>query len=442
MKKAFKILLAILAIALLSCTVVLSVTASGEKDPITPPDGYYFQVYNPTSNTVMKYTDPEAFNSIIAGAADGAVITLLWDIEEDENNGIINVGTAATEAAPRKIYWDLNGHYYSFVRETTSGTAVCFDICDNVELNIYSSRPGGRIYNYHKDGAAKPNALFWLRYKNAALNLGEVTLDNTLNYENLAPTSTQNVFTGVTSTSVPVTYSGDNLSTYSAALVGIMDNGANDANIRVNIKGGSYSHNAGAAALIVHSANESGDSAPAVNVENATLISTYANIYSTQKSASTNSPTGSVSFKNCLIYSTSSVIGNYHNTVAAEFDNCKFAGYVGSINNSITLTKCLFDSSAILPTAGKFVKTNEVRTISFDTYSFSHNADGSVNKNCYNTPQKSTVIVNYTTATASAGEYAAITWNAESVLGIGEVITEDWLIGSTPVPPALAPMST
>lgn len=442
MKRTHKITAILLAILLLSCAIGISSLASGDSPVTEPADGYYFQVYNPASDTVTKYTDPEAFNSVIASAADGAVITLLWDIEEDENSGIINVGAAATEAAPRKIYWDLNGHYYSFVRKTTSGTAVCFDICDNVELNIYSSMPGGRIYNYYKEGAAKPNALFWLRYKNAALNLGEVTLEKTLNYDNLTPTSTQNVFIGVTSENVPVTHSGDNLSTYSAALVGIIDNGVNDANIRVNIKGGTYSHNEGNTALIVHSANEAAEAAPIINVEDATLVSTYSNIYNTQKASSANSPTGSIRFKNCLIYSTSSVIGAYHNTVAAEFDNCKFAGYVGSISNGITLNRCLFTDSAILPTAKKLVKTNETRTVSFDTYSLSHNADGTVNKNCYNLPIKNTFTVNYTAATANVGEYASVTWNTESVLGDGEVVTEDWLLGSTPVPPAIAPMST
>ena len=442
MKRTHKISAILLALLLLLCAIGISSLASEEATVTEPDDGYYFQIYNPNENTVTKYTDPEAFNSVIANAADGAVITLLWDIEEDENSGIINVGSAATEASPRKIYWDLNGHYYSFVRKTTSGAAVCFDIFDNVELNVYSSVPGGRIFNYQKEGAAKPNALFWLRYKNAALNLGEVTLDSAVSYESLTPTDTANVFSGVTVTDTPVTYQGGNLSTYSAALVGIIDNGANDANIKVNIKGGTYSHNASAAALIAHSANESGDAAPAVNVEDATLISTFTNIYSTQKASSANSPTGSVSFKNCLIYSTSAVIGNYHNTVAAEFENCQFAGYVGSIHSDIELTKCIFDSGATLSTSEKLVKTNDVRTVSYNTYSFSYNSDGSVSRGCYNAPTENVVTVSYRTATAKDGEYATVTWNAESVLGAGELKVEEWLIGSTPLPPSIAPSAT
>jgi len=335
MKRTHKILAILFALLLFACAIGISSLATDGAPVTEPSDGYYFQVYNPTSATVTKYTDPEAFNSVIASAADGSVITLLWDIEEDENTGMIYVGSAASATAPRKIYWDLNGHYYSFVRQTTSGTAVSFEIMDHVELNIYSSRPGGRIYNYHKESAAKPNALFWLRYSNAALNLGEITFDSTVSYGNLTATETANVFTGVTVENTPVTYSGDNLSTYSASLVGVIDNGANDQNVRVNIKGGTYSHNASSAALIVASSNEAGDAAASVNVSDATLISTYGNIFNTQKASSANSPTGAVSFEDCLIYSTSSVIGTYHNTLELGFENCEFAGYVGSMHGDI-----------------------------------------------------------------------------------------------------------
>ncbi len=405
MKRNVKILLIIFAIALLSCLVALSVTASGEDAPTTPTDGYYFQVYDP-NGTVTKYTDPEAFDSAIKEAVDGAVITLLWDIEEDDNDGAILVGSAATENDSRKIYLDLNGHYYSFVRKTTSGKTFSFEICDYVELNVYSSKPGGRIYNYKLTNAEKPKALFVLRNTNAALNLGEVTLDNT-------------------------TYPGDNLSTYSAGLVDIKDNSTNDANIRVNIKGGTYSQNMNSSvALIEHSANEAGASDRIINVEDAKLISTRTNIYGASSGAS---PTGSVTFKNCLIYSTATnAIGSYHESASLTFDGCRFYGNIGEISDKITLNDCMFASSASYSTNKHLVRTYVKE--SFDLNSFSCEEDGTVNSGSYTTPTTEKIEIEYIYVTGDDGSYATITWDANEVLG--KTLQQEWNVGATPIPPS------
>jgi hypothetical protein len=377
MKKAFKILLAILAIALLSCTVVLSVTASGEKDPITPPDGYYFEIYDPSNNTLTKYKDPTQFISKSKAATDNSIIRLLWDIEVDNHTYSSNGDKQNwIEFTGNKTYnIDLNGRYFSYVKCVTDGYQVSISVGENTTLNIFSSKEGGRLYNYHKKGVGNANALVWLRSKNAKLNLGEITFDTTLNYNNLTKTSydTYDVFKGVTSTDTPVTYSGDNISAYGGALVGVIDNGANDANIKVNINGGTYIQNAAAAPFIVCEANETAIST--INVENAKLISNYKDIINVKSGA-----TASLKFKNCLIYSTATNAVSYNSENASlTFDGCRFYGNTGGIGDKITLNDCMFANSASYSTDKVLIKTYVTESFDLKNYSFSYNDDGSVN---------------------------------------------------------------
>ena len=183
MRKSFKFLTILFAVILLCGVVAVSAMAADENTPNEPE--YYFQVYNITTGETVKYKNPDDF-SVALTAKDGPkefVITLLRDIEETESRSIINVGSQASSGNQIKIYWDLNGYYYSLVRKSKDATAVSMDVNDYVELNIYSSRPGGRIFNYNEKGIGSCNALFWLRYSNASLNLGRMDIPVTFNHE-------------------------------------------------------------------------------------------------------------------------------------------------------------------------------------------------------------------------------------------------------------------
>ena len=433
MRKSFKILTILFALILLCGIVTVSAMASEDETASTPPDGYYFQVYDIASKTTTKYNNPEQFNSIIAGLKKDSIITLLWNIEDTNSytdssgaykDSIIYAGNGASETDPVKIYWDLNGYYYSFLRQAEQGNAVSFDVMDYVELNVYSSRPGGKIFNYHKSGAAEQNALFWLRYSNAILNLGYVEVPVEFNHNDRTYTDEK-----------PVTYDGDNLYASGGALIGLIHNGTNDKNLKVNINGGTYTHNAGAAALIVSTADETGEATPIINIENATLISNYAYIINISKAVGGNDPTANVSFKNCLFYSTAqNVIGGCASTATLAFDNCRFAGKVGNINpnSSVTVNNCMFANEATYSTTETEVRTFYTEEIPLYTHSFAYNSDGTVKPSSYTNPSLTNVLFEYNFITAKEGEYTTVTWDASATLG--KTHTEKWFNDAVPTP--------
>jgi len=427
MRKSFKFLTILFAVILLCGVVAVSAMAADENTPNEPE--YYFQVYNITTGETVKYENPDDFSAALTGTKDGPkefVITLLRDIEETESKSIINVGSQASSGNQIKIYWDLNGYYYSLVRKSNDATAVSMDVNDYVELNIYSSRPGGRIFNYNEEGVGSCNALFWLRYSNASLNLGRMDIPVTFNHE-----------TGEYSKET-TSYDGDNLSTYSKALLGLINRDSNDKNMKVNINGGTYSHSGSGVSLIAISANETDGNEPSLVAKNAKFISAYENLISVNGAA-----TGTSSFDGCTFYSPVSLFNSSSPTHQISFKGCSFIGNVGTLPGNVAVEDCKASSMYAFSQNSEVAHINQTAYIDVTTYNFTYNQDGSVNAGSYNAKTVINEKILYLFQTIGANtEYANITWDAEAVLGEGEKITEKWLIGETPISPIPIPDST
>ena len=436
MKKSFKFLTILFAVILLCGIAAVSVMAADASDTETvtsnQPD-YYFQVYNIETGKLTKYANKEDFDTTLKGITSDSIVTLLKDIEETDNNNIIYIGGGADSSNPVKIYWDLNGHYYSFVRNKTTGGSVSMDIKDYVELNVYSSQPRGRIFNYHKneEGAYKCLALFNLRYSNAALNLGGITVPFEFDYTN-----------GTYAADKTTTYSGDNLSTSSAGLVRITDNGSNDKNIKVNINGGSYYHNTTGTPLIYFTANEADGAEPSLTVKNAKFISTYGEILTVKKeNKNSSSPTGNSSYESCTFYAPNGLFESYAPTHTLSFKDCSFIGNIGNFDAAISIENCKAVGGVAFPTDVAHI--NQTVELDVGSYEFSYNNDGTVNADSYTNKSTDNKKITYILQSVSEStDYATIVWDAEAILGDGEKVTEKWLLGETPISPIPIPDAT
>ena len=427
MRKSFKILTILFAVILLCGIVAVSAMAADENPPSEPE--YYFQVYDIKSGETKHCNNPDDFSAELTGKEDGPkeiVITLLKDIEETESTSIINIGYYANSENPMKIYWDLNGHYYSLVRKSNKATVVSMDVNDYVELNIYSSRPGGRIFNYNEDKVDPCNALFWLRYSNASLNLGKMDVPVTFNHE-----------TGKYSKEI-TSYDGDNLSTYSGALVGLTNRDGNDQSMKVTINGGTYGHNRAGVSLIAITANETDGAESSLIAKDAKFISAYERILSVNGAA-----TGTSSFENCTFYSSSSIFSVSAIAHKMTFKGCAFVGNVGTLSGNITVDDCKASSMYAISQNSEIAHINQTEFIDVITYNFTYNGDGSVNAESYGakTVNKEKVLYLFQTISEDT-ECATIVWDAEAILGAGEKITEKWLIGETPISPIPIPEAT
>ena len=141
MKNRFKILLAILAVALLSCLIAISAFAENPEEELTPPDGYYFEIYDPNTNTLKKYKDPALFASAATGAPNNSTVRLLWDIEVDylkraDNGSGWMVFSGGKSTSPKTYNIDFNGRYFSFVRCASGGYAVSMNVGSYTTVNM------------------------------------------------------------------------------------------------------------------------------------------------------------------------------------------------------------------------------------------------------------------------------------------------------------------
>ena len=262
MRRPFKIFSVLFALMTLIGIITVSALANNEEAESAPPDGYYFEIYDPNTNTLKKYKDPALFANAATGAPNNSVIRLLWDIEVDyliRGDGGSNwmVFSGGTAASPKTYNVDFNGRYFSFVKCASGGYAVSMNVGSYTTVNMYSSKEGGRLYNYHTKNSSGPNALFWLRDNYATLNFGEATVGEP-EYKSVtlkkSDTGYDTYNVEIESTE-SVTHPGDNFSAFGSALVGIVDNGSNDKNVRFNINGGTYCQ-IGSAAHFIHFTSE------------------------------------------------------------------------------------------------------------------------------------------------------------------------------------------
>ena len=442
MRRPFKIFSVLFALMTLIGIITVSALANNEEAESAPPDGYYFEIYDPNTNTLKKYKDPALFANAATGAPNNSVIRLLWDIEVDyliRGDGGSNwmVFSGGTAASPKTYNVDFNGRYFSFVKCASGGYAVSMNVGSYTTVNMYSSKEGGRLYNYHTKNSSGPNALFWLRDNYATLNFGEATVGEP-EYKSVtlkkSDTGYDTYNVEIESTE-SVTHPGDNFSAFGSALVGIVDNGSNDKNVRFNINGGTYCQIGSAAHFIHFTSNEEEQSA--ITVKNATLVSLEnKNVFNASADA-----TGSASFENCVLYANSTILSATSNDMRFSFTDCLFIGNIGNISASAEVNSCKFTQDATHVTGGTVAKLYEEKLLFLPSHNFSFDSDGYVKPSSYiPITEKTNVSVIY--GTAGEGEWAEITWDAEDVLGKGEKRTEKWFLGQIPYSPFAIPERT
>ena len=442
MKNSLKFILFLFLIVTLCAIVTVSALADNTEVEDKPADGYYFEIYDPQKNELKKYTDPTLFASAAVNAPSGSTVRLLWDIQVDYlvrgdgGSGWMEF-TGGTSSKPKTYNLDLNGRFFSFVRCRSKGYAVSMNVGAYTTLNVYSSKENGRLYNYHTENASGANALIWLRNNGATLNFGEATVSE-LTYKSVTKTKSEtgyDVFTVEVESINTVTHPGSNFSAYGSALIGIVDNGTNDKNVKVNISGGTYCQIGSADALINYTSNE--EESSKLTVKNATLISDDSkNVFKSNTAA-----TGSVSFDSCVLYSKTNIISSSSPNIELSFNNCSFIGTLGSISSPASFSECRFTVEPSFTDGTVIAKLYEESEIILPSHRFTYNESGYVNVSSYNTIPTSEAVL-FSSATANDGEWANITWDAESILGEGEKITDKWFIGQIPYSPFKLPDRT
>ena len=207
MKKYLKSIILILALSLSVAAFTFASFAEGES-AVTSTFTVYGSDGNPTG------VEGETFSDLRAAAkelADGDTIVLNRDIEASREFFV-----ESTEDSPRHIGLDLNGHKIYTPRKIANGL---IGVGSYTTLDVYSSVAGGVLYSVDTVDSNMGGSVFNVRANSAILNAGDFTKGD-------------------------VTYPGENISTYSAALIDIVTDsdavGACDENCRFNINGGNY----------------------------------------------------------------------------------------------------------------------------------------------------------------------------------------------------------
>ena len=205
MKKYLRFITLALALAL---TVAAFVFASFAESEAPAAFTVYGSDGSPTGVKGYTFEDLRAASNQLA---DGDTVVLNRSLEASNSFYIVS-----TEEAPRHIGFDLNGNTIYTTRKITPGL-IC--VGSYTTLDVYSSVSGGVLYCANLADSGTSGNVFNVRANAAVLNVGDFTNGD-------------------------VSFPGENITTYSAALIDIVTDSnsieACDSACRFNVKGGSY----------------------------------------------------------------------------------------------------------------------------------------------------------------------------------------------------------
>lgn len=205
MKKCTKITILILALSLaVAGFVLVSFAEDGADLPA-------FVVYGADGNPTDVFGETfEDLCTAVDNLENGDTVVLNSDID-----AFSPLMIDSNEESPRHIGINLNGHKLSAKKKINMGL---ISVGSYTTVDVYSSAPGAVLYSADTVQSNMGGSIFNVREKDAVLNVGEFTKDG-------------------------VTYPGSNISTYSAALIDIVTDGAIyvcEPGCRFNVNGGSY----------------------------------------------------------------------------------------------------------------------------------------------------------------------------------------------------------
>ena len=396
----------------------------------------FFTVYDASGNLVKEYnsdnSEPTDITTALSGISDGSTLKLSSDI---------HLSGSLTVPASKKVYFDLAGNSLVFsyvgthtynadgtVKGIDSGKAPTFRISTGCTFYLYSSEAGGKIYNSYYNYETKS-------LKGQAIIANNGTIKNS------------NVFIGEV-TNGGVTYSGDNLSTYSSNLVYYST--ANSTNT-VTINGGSYYRTIGDnfamnilyadAKLIIN------DALLASNVSgaNGALFATYKK---TGANDATNPSTMNVELNRCILYTATNLYNEFWYGAKVTFDDCYIASNVSATTPGGTTI--LLDgnyigtpssmNAGVIYNGGVLADTNKAFSLKLDFNKFVYNYNSTTpaastynqsSSESYNTVYREIL---FTKVSAAVGNYETVTWKYD-----GSTKTEYWHEGATPTSPFRIP---
>ncbi len=376
---------------------------------------------------------------------EGKIITLLDDfVFTTSYFSAGDVDRSGKLTRPINLYIDLNGYdlIFNYSNNTDTGTKqtnsgyTFIEIGSNVNLHVYSSKPGGTLANVRKttEGQIGYYTIFNLRYNRASLILGEQT-PKAVRVNELQADETYYDKTGT------VTCSGDNLTAYGSLVTtyyGSSTAGFHLEDITIDINGGTYyGDNTGRDALIMHE----GDSA--MNIKNATFIAPNERpVYAA--TSRLNNAGNKATFDNCLFYA-NTLIYSAHKNADIVFNNCRIAcnKLIENVNSETKLpdyTSSAFSSGLTPNTTKKTVKTNISEILSINIPTFNFNSDRTINQANPYTMTSSTALATLALQLVDSGDFANITW-----VGLdGRSISEEWAKGDNiyPTPAIATPAAT
>ena len=210
MKKNVKLAAVIVAIMMVFSLFILTANAEGETTKIDTTGAVYV-VYNAEGTLIGAGKTPKEFANAISLAEDGTTVKLLKTIDMTSYAEAVVIESEIS--SPREVSLDLAGNgVYSHIK------TVMFSAQSYSTLNIYSSLPGGYVYNNSSSNNdySHSGANFTTGGVGATLNLGRyVDKDGTV-------------------------YSGYNFSSYSSCIVDLSSSSTSSVRNRANLIEGNY----------------------------------------------------------------------------------------------------------------------------------------------------------------------------------------------------------
>ena len=211
MKKNVKLAAVIVAIMMVFSLFIISANAEDEQAPEVDTTGAVFVVYNAEGTLIGAGKTPKEFANAISFAEDGSTVKLLQTIDMTSCASAVVLESKISN--PREVSLDLAGNgVFSHIK------TVMFTSKDYSTLNIYSSLPGGYVYNNSSSNNdyGHSGANFTTSGVCATINLGRYEAkDGTV-------------------------YSGYNFSSYSSCIVDLSSAGNNPGRNRANLIEGNY----------------------------------------------------------------------------------------------------------------------------------------------------------------------------------------------------------
>lgn len=210
MKKNVK-LAVLLAAVIMMFTLLAFVVSADETGGEIDTTGAVYVVYNADGELVGAGKTAKDFANAVSYAEDGSTVKLLKTIDMTSYAAAVTLQSSI--ASPREVSLDLAGNgVFSHIK------TVMFSAIDYSTLNVYSSLPGGYVFNNSSSNNdyGHSGANFTTGGKSATINLGRYECaDGTV-------------------------YSGYNFSSYSSCIVDLSSSSNNPQRNKINLIEGNY----------------------------------------------------------------------------------------------------------------------------------------------------------------------------------------------------------